>query len=211
MRETEEFLARHVEQSSLLKWQKVYLGLCYTYLMSEILDIVNDQDEVIGQADRDEVHRTGLLCRLVYVWFYTSDGKVVLQKRSQTKKNDPGKLTTTASGHVSSGQSYIEAAVRETFEETGITISKLDLVDLGVVRANYTQGTYVSNAMRGLFAYKFDGDGANLKIEAGDGAGFVTLSITELEEALEAEPDTFATMLTDQVGRDFIESIKRLL
>jgi isopentenyldiphosphate isomerase len=179
--------------------------------MSEILDIVNDQDEVVGQADRDEVHRTGLLCRLVYVWFYTSDGKVILQKRSQTKKNDPSKLTTTASGHVSSGQSYLEAAVRETFEETGVSISEQDLVDLGVVRADYTQGSYVSNAMRGLFAYEFDGDIANLKIEDGDGAGFVTLSIDDLEAMLAAEPEKFAAILTDQVGKDFIKNIKNLL
>jgi len=184
---------------------------CYTYLMSEILDIVNDQDEVVGQADRDEVHRTGLLCRLVYVWFYTSDGKVILQKRSQTKKNDPSKLTTTASGHVSSGQSYLDAAVREAFEETGVSISEQDLVDLGVVRADYTQGAYVSNAMRGLFAYEFDGDIANLKIEDGDGAGFVTLSIDDLEAMLAAEPEKFATVLTDQVGKDFIKNIKNLL
>ena len=72
--------------------------------MSEILDVVNENDEVIGQAERDEVHSKGLLCRLVYVRFYTTDGKVILQKRSASKKNDPGKLTTTVSGHVASGQ-----------------------------------------------------------------------------------------------------------
>jgi isopentenyldiphosphate isomerase len=53
-------------------------------LMSEILDIVNDNDEVIGQAERDEVHRIGLVCRLAYVCFYTAGGEVILQKRSDT-------------------------------------------------------------------------------------------------------------------------------
>lgn len=99
--------------------------------MSEILDIVNEHDEVIGQAERDEVHRKGLLCRLVYVCFYTSTGEIILQKRSLAKKNDPGKLTTAASGHVSSGQTYLMAAVRESLEETGVVIDERDLVDLG--------------------------------------------------------------------------------
>lgn len=180
-------------------------------LMSEILDIVNERDEVVGQADRDEVHRIGLLCRLTYVCFYTPDGKIILQKRSHTKKNDPGKLTTAVSGHVSSGQSYIEAAMREAYEETGVDIKEQDLIDLGVVRAAYTQGSYVSNAMRGLFAYKFNGDTKDLKVEAGDGAGFVALPIDELESQLRTQPEKYAAILADHVGRDLIQKIKNLL
>lgn len=179
--------------------------------MSEILDIVNEHDEVIGQAERDEVHRAGLLCRLIYVCFYTPSGDIILQKRSLTKKNDPGKLTTAVSGHVSSGQSYLEAAVREAFEETGVSLNNQDLVSLGVVRADYAQGSYLSNAMRGLFAYRFDGDIANLKVEEGDGAGFIVIPIEELELELKSQPEKYATILTDRVGKDLIQGIKNLL
>lgn len=179
--------------------------------MSEILDVVNDNDEVIGQAERDEVHRIGLVCRLVYVCFYTPDGKVILQKRSDTKKNDAGKLTTTVSGHVASGQNYLEAAVREALEESGIEVEAADLENLGVVRADYIQGTYLSNAMRGLFAYKFAGNVSDLKVEDGDGAGFAVLPIIELERQLDSEPEKFATVLTDKVGKDLVQGIKNLL
>lgn len=179
--------------------------------MSEILDVVNDRDEVIGQAERDEVHRTGLVCRLAYVCFYTANREVILQKRSDTKKNDPGKLTTTVSGHVSSGQDYLEAAIRETVEEAGVEVEASDLMPMGVVRADYVQGTYLSNAMRGMFAYKYNGDVADLKVEEVDGAGFVSLTIEELEKQLDEEPDKFATILTDKVGRDLFRGIKNLL
>jgi isopentenyl-diphosphate delta-isomerase len=179
--------------------------------MSEILDVVNDKDEVIGQAERDEVHRIGLMCRLIYVCFYTTDKQVILQKRSDTKKNDAGKLTTTVSGHVASGQSYIEAAVRETLEESGVEVEVSDLTSLGVVRADYAEGTYLSNAMRGLFAYKYNGNVSDLRIENGDGAGFVVLSIEELERQLDSDPEKFATVLTDKVGRGLIQGIKDLL
>jgi len=179
--------------------------------MSEILDVVNENDEVIGQAERDEVHRTGLVCRLAYVCFYTADREVILQKRSDTKKNDAGKLTTTVSGHIASGQSYLEAAVRETLEESGIKVEASDLTDLGVVRADYVQGVYLSNAMRGLFAYKFDGSIDDLEVEDVDGAGFVKLSIEELEGWLDSEPGKFAMVLTDKVGRDLVQGIKNLL
>jgi isopentenyl-diphosphate delta-isomerase len=178
--------------------------------MSEILDVVNEYDEVIGQAERDEVHRVGLVCRLVYVCFYTPSGEVILQKRSTTKKNDPGKLTTTVSGHVASGQSYLEAAVRETYEETGVEIEANELVDLGTMRADYVQGSYLSYAMRGLFAYKFEGSIADLKVEDGDGAGFVSLSIEELERQLVSEPEQFAIVLVDKVGKDLFSQMRAL-
>ena len=179
--------------------------------MSEILDVINENDEVIGQAERDEVHSKGLLCRLIYVCFYTADGKVILQKRSMTKKNDPGKLTTTVSGHVASGQNYSDTAVRETFEETGVKITVNDLKNLGVIRADYTQGDYLSYAMRGFFAYKFDDTISDLKVEDGDGAGFVGFHIDELETRLQNTPDDFAAILTDEPGRKLVEGIRKLL
>lgn len=179
--------------------------------MSEILDIVNDNDEVIGQAERDRVHREGLVCRLIYVCFYTANREVILQKRSITKKNDPGKLTTAVSGHVSSGQDYLEAAVRETLEETGLEVEPKDLHHIGVVRADYIQGDYLSYAQRGLFAYPFKGSVSDLKVEDGDGAGFETFDIDVLERELETNPDRFAVVLTDKVGESLVQNVKRLL
>lgn len=179
--------------------------------MSEILDIVNDDDQVIGQAERDRVHRDGLVCRLVYVCFYTANRKVILQKRSDTKKNDPGKLTTTVSGHVASGQSYLEAAAREAVEESGIEVAPGGLKSFGVVRADYSQGEYLSNAMRGLFAYEFSGDASDLKIEDGEGAGFETVDIDEFASELNSNPHKFAAVLSGEVGRIFIKNIKSQL
>jgi isopentenyl-diphosphate delta-isomerase len=179
--------------------------------MSEILDVVNDNDEVIGQAKRDRVHREGLVCRLIYVCFYTANREVILQKRSTTKKNDPGKLTTAVSGHVSSGQDYLEAAVRETLEETGVEVQAEDLRSLGVIRADYIQGDYLSYAQRGLFAYPFDGNVSDLKVEDGEGAGFEAFDIATLETELETNPDKFAVVLGDKVGKNLVQSVKQLL
>lgn len=184
---------------------------CKISRMSEILDIVNDNDEVIGQAERDRVHREGLVCRLVYVCFYAANGEVILQKRSDTKKNDPGKLTTTVSGHVASGQTYVEAAVRETLEESGVEITSENLHNLGVVRADYVQGDYLSNAMRGLFAYRFDGNVSDLKVEDGEGAGFEVFNIDDLEKKLESNPERFAVVLADEVGKSLVRKVRALI
>lgn len=105
----------------------------------------------------------------------------------------------------------VELAVRETIEESGIEVAPDDLQHLGVVRADYVQGDYLSNAMRGLFAYRFDGTAEDLKVEEGDGAGFETFDIDELERQLVSNPDKFAVVLADNVGKTLVREVKSLL
>ena len=179
--------------------------------MSELLDIVDENDKVVGQAERDEVHSKGLVCRLIYVCFYTSDGKIILQKRSDNKKNDPGKLITTVSGHVGSGQSYAEAVVRETAEETAITIDVDNLVDLGPIRIDYEQNGYISKAMRRLYIYNFEGNITDLQVEADEGAGFVAMSIEEFKKSLRFEPAKFAKILSGKLGDQLIDQFNKTM
>lgn len=65
--------------------------------------------------------------------------------------------------------------------------------------------------MRGLFAYEFNGSESDLKVEDGDGAGFETFDIDELEHELTSNPDRFATVLADEVGKNLVRSVKALL
>ena len=51
-------------------------------LPEEIFDIVNDNDEVIGQLPRRIVHRDGHKHRAVHVLVFDSRGRIFLQKRS---------------------------------------------------------------------------------------------------------------------------------
>lgn len=89
----------------------------------EILDVVNRQDAVIGQATRAEVHARGLMHRAVHVLVFNSGGEVFLQKRSMTKDKSPGLWDSSASGHVDSGEAYDACAVREVHEEIGLELA----------------------------------------------------------------------------------------
>ena len=79
----------------------------------ELFDVVNERDEVIGQAPRSEVHRRKLLHRAVHVMVVNSSGHVFLQKRSMRKDSFPGAWDSSASGHLNVGESYDLSAVRE--------------------------------------------------------------------------------------------------
>jgi isopentenyldiphosphate isomerase len=85
----------------------------------EIFDVVNERDEVIGQAPRSEVHRRGLRHRAVHVLVFNARGELFLQKRSLKKDREPGVWDSSSSGHVDGGEDYDVTAVRELLEELG--------------------------------------------------------------------------------------------
>jgi 16S rRNA (adenine1518-N6/adenine1519-N6)-dimethyltransferase len=87
----------------------------------EIFDVCDEQDRVIGTAPRSRVHAEWLLHRAVHVFVFNTQGQLLLQRRSATKDESPLKLTSSASGHLGTGESYETAAIREMQEEIGLT------------------------------------------------------------------------------------------
>ena len=67
----------------------------------ENLTIYNEANQPIGTADRKEVIEKGLLVEGVQLWVINPDtNQVLMQKRSKNKKNNPGKIDVSVSGHV---------------------------------------------------------------------------------------------------------------
>ena len=91
-------------------------------MAEEILDVVNDRDEIIGQRTRSEIHRLKLKHRAVHVLVFSSKQELFLQKRSMNKDCFPGAWDSSASGHLDSGESYDACAIRELKEELGLVL-----------------------------------------------------------------------------------------
>jgi len=90
-------------------------------MSEEIFDVVDEHDRVTGQAPRSAVHARKLLHRAVHIFVFNSRGQLLLQKRSAQKDEYPLCYTSSASGHLSAGESYETAAPRELEEELGLT------------------------------------------------------------------------------------------
>lgn len=89
----------------------------------ETFDLINDDDEVIGRVRRGAAHADpSLLHRSVQVLIFDTDGRVLLQRRSQRKDLFPGFFCASASGHVASGEGYAMTAEREVREELGVSL-----------------------------------------------------------------------------------------
>ena len=87
----------------------------------EIFDIVNEDDEVIGQKSRHETHSQNLNHRAVHVLIFNRQGELFLQRRSRWKDVAPLKWDSSAAGHVATGRNYDETAAREVAEELGVS------------------------------------------------------------------------------------------
>jgi 16S rRNA (adenine1518-N6/adenine1519-N6)-dimethyltransferase len=89
---------------------------------TEMFDVVDERNEVIGQKPRGEVHAQGLLHRAVHVFVFDKHGQVYLQLRSHLKDVHPLTWDSSAAGHLDVGESYATCALREVKEELGIEV-----------------------------------------------------------------------------------------
>ena len=93
----------------------------------ELFDVVDENDEIIGSATREEVHgNPSLIHRVVHVLVFNSSGELYLQLRCPDKDVMPNRWDTSVGGHVDAGEEYDAAAVRETREELSIRIDQLE-------------------------------------------------------------------------------------
>jgi isopentenyl-diphosphate delta-isomerase type 1 len=101
----------------------------------EWFEIVDDQDRIIGQAPRSECHgNPSLIHRVAHVHVFNRQGELLLQKRSPGKDIQPGKWDTSVGGHLDIGESYLQAARRELWEELGIEQRSLTFMYYSKIR-----------------------------------------------------------------------------
>ncbi|SHI47468.1 Isopentenyldiphosphate isomerase [Malonomonas rubra DSM 5091] len=88
----------------------------------ELVDLVNDDDQIVGRAIRSDCHgNPDLIHRSVHVLLFNSKLQLLLQKRSASKDIQPGKWDSSVGGHLELGEDYLTAAKREMHEELGVT------------------------------------------------------------------------------------------
>ncbi len=88
--------------------------------MEELLDYYDEKMNRMGQATKRAVHEQDLWHKSVHVWIVNDRHEVLLQLRAPQKKSFPNKWDISVAGHVSAGETPLQAAKREFQEELGI-------------------------------------------------------------------------------------------
>ncbi len=156
---------------------------------TELFDVVDTQDCVIGTAPRGEVHAKKLVHRATHVLVHGAQGRFFLQRRSLGKDTFPDCWDSSCSGHLDAGEDYPIAARRELGEEIGWHDASLPLRPLLKLNASPETGhEFIQVYLLGPIAGPFDLTPA----EISEGRW---VSPAELDALVRDEPETIAGAL----------------
>lgn len=86
----------------------------------EILILVDEHDQEIGQMGKLEVHQRGLLHRAFSVLIFNDQGQLMIHQRAASKYHSGSLWTNTCCGHPRVGEPIQAAAERRLQEEMGL-------------------------------------------------------------------------------------------
>lgn len=147
----------------------------------ELFDVVDAEDRVIEQLPRSVVHARKLLHRAVSIFVFNSRGELLVHQRSATKDEFPLKYTSSASGHVTAGESYDETAPRELHEELGLFVPVQFLAKFAASPETANEHTVL---------YKAVTDAPPVP-DPGEICGVAWWDVKELGERIRERPDDF--------------------
>ena len=104
---------------------------------NEIYNIVDENDQIIGQASRKHIHKNKLLHRSVHTLVFNSRKELFLQKRALCKDENPGLWDTSSAGHVDAGESYDACAHRELGEELNLKATLKTSIKISACQETY--------------------------------------------------------------------------
>ncbi len=104
-------------------------------MCNEVWDILNENGFPTGKTmlRGDNSLKNGEYHLVVHIWIVTSDGRFLIQRRSNQRKLMPGEWAATG-GAAITGEDSFTAARRELFEEVGIAADRDHLKKLARIK-----------------------------------------------------------------------------
>lgn len=141
-----------------------------------------------GRILKKMAHIEGAPHMAAHIWIFNSKGEVLIQKRSSTKDSYPDLWDISAAGHISSGETMLDGAMREMVEEIGLKDTRPeDLVPVWYYREEvkfpmkgYENGWH-NNELDGIFLLQYDGKAEDLTLQAEEVAEVKFIPIDQLE------------------------------
>jgi len=152
--------------------------------LTELVDVVSENDEIIGQDLRSNKIEKNFISRVAAVFLVDSEGKFIITKRAEQKRTDPGLLDLAAVGGVLAGESYETAAKRELEEELSI-VCEMELLEVFYQEIHRADGAL--KYFCGVFLGKTD-QVPELNHEVSE---FVKMSLNEIRNEIATCPEKF--------------------
>jgi len=150
----------------------------------EQLDIINEQNEVVGTIGKSISHRDGVLHRIVIGELVSSKGEYCFVKQAHDKQ-DPGQYVSPIGGHVGAGETADAALIRECQEECGLTPKNFKFIGSTIYNRQVIGRR--ENHLFLVYQIPFDGN----PVLNHESVGYKWYSIADIQQALKTSPDTF--------------------
>ncbi|MEN9421865.1 MAG: Isopentenyl-diphosphate Delta-isomerase 2 [Bacteroidota bacterium] len=151
----------------------------------EYVVLVDEQDQEIGQMEKMEAHRLGLLHRAFSILLFNSKGELLLQQRAAHKYHSPLLWTNTCCSHQRPGETTLIAAERRLREEMGMS-APMQTAFSFLYKANLDQGLSEHELDHVVFGYT----NQDPIINPEEVQSFQWITIDQLSQQLKNNPQT---------------------
>ena len=101
----------------------------------ELLDVLDENGNKTGEVEeRDEVYRKGLWHRSSHIWIINDNNELLVQRRNPYKATFPNLWAISVAGHVDSGETSLDTAIRELKEEVNLDVNPSELEFLFTIK-----------------------------------------------------------------------------
>lgn len=156
------------------------------------IQIVNNDDQIIGYKPQSEVDSVKDIYRVSALWIINRKGDVLLAQRKLTKVHDPGKWGPAVAGTVEKGETYESNIYREAEEEIGLKGVKFQL---GPKQRRYKPHNYFCQ----WFLVTLDRDVNEFKVQDDEVEKIAWMPKRELAEDFKNNPEKYIPSMSEIV------------
>lgn len=148
------------------------------------IQIVDDQDRLIGLKERREIDYKTDIYRVSALWLTNSKNQTLLAKRAAMKAKDPNKWGPAVAGTIDEGETYDDNIYKEAMEE------------IGLEGEQFTKGpkiriTHPRNYFCQWYFVTVDRDSDSFVMQADEIDALEWVDIRQMKQELKASPDKY--------------------
>lgn len=157
--------------------------------MSEYFETFSEDGKSNGLFERSQVHRLGLWHRASNVFLFRTDGRLVVQRRDDSKDVCPSAWDLSVAEHLIPGESFEDGALRGLREELGVSGVRLEPVS-NEIRSKFERAESGVKDYEIQVCFRGVSD-AELLPQAAEVAEVRLVELYDLQSAMLRTPDDF--------------------
>jgi len=148
--------------------------------------LVDKNDVQIGNMEKMEAHKRGLLHRAFSIFIFNSNGEFLLQQRAPNKYHNGGLWTNTCCSHPLPGENVLKAAYRRLSEEMGFTTSLSPAFNF-IYNATFDNGL-IEHEFDHVFTGIYEGE---IKVDKTEVSDYCYKKLKDIDDSLQTHPQKY--------------------